>query len=427
MALVRKLKAAETRKLCRGLGIDMGGVRRYTQLHDPIIDKLNLRPDYAALYEKEKPGFTCKTDLASGRVSAGFLRWMCEKNDIPTARKDGEGEEEKEVQVKRAELELKLAKALELPMKRPRKQKEFNEKVKMNLHRLNQLLFYLLFRWDGEKWGGSCIRREIIQMCKEEYRSGDDMEELSDEGAVKRACEASSYFAGLWLFFDVEVRMCVGPFIDWENGDITSFLTLFPVMCAYVASSHKTKIPKVFLMLMERLKQLKDKHPNAVKLFAANCSLFDEEKVEFMNAKIGRWIKARIKDLGIQHYRRTTSIMKGVQEIDASFSELMNRKESEVENARLRKMYTKESWDTTNVALREHIIGKFKGCMGGSQDAEWPRESFLEAGILRIESKFLPELEKWIAAQQRLEAVVEVEEEDEDEVDDDAMMANEGL
>ena len=77
--------------------------------------------------------------------------------------------------------------------------------------------------------------------------------------------------------------MCVEPFIDWENGDVTLFLALFPVMCAYVASSHKTKIPKVFLMLFERLRQLKEKHPNAVKLFAANCSLFDEEKVELLD------------------------------------------------------------------------------------------------------------------------------------------------
>ena len=159
--------------------------------------------------------------------------------------------------------------------------------------------------------------------------------------------------------------MCVEPFIDWENGDVTLFLALFPVMCAYVASSHKTKIPKVFLMLFERLRQLKEKHPNAVKLFAANCSLFDEEKVEFMNAKLGRWIKARIKDLGIGHYRRTSSIMKGVQEIDSSFSELLNRKESEVENMRLRRMYLAASWDETNEALHDYIVKKFDECMDG--------------------------------------------------------------
>ena len=251
------------------------------------------------------------------------------------------------------------------------------------------------------------------------------MGDLSGEEAVKRACAKSSYFAGLWLFFDMEVRMCVEPFIDWENGDIKPFLTLFPVMCAYVASSHKTKIPKVFLMLFERLSQLKKNHPNALKLFAANCSLFDEEKIEFMNAKLGRWIKARIKDLRIGHYRRTSSIMKGVQEIDASFSELLNRKESEVENVRLRKMYLADSWSETNVALHDYIVEKFASCMDGSKDEEWPRETFLMDGLMRIEKKFLPELRKWIAQQQGLEAGGIDDDNDDEDVNVDAMLGDE--
>ena len=428
MAMVRKLGAKDTRELHRCLGL-VGSPSDYKELYGPIIDELGLRPDYELVYAQEKEKFTCKRDLSSARgVSVDLLRFMCAKNGIATTREGGgggDGEAAAQVQIKRAELEVKLAEALKLPMKRPRKQKEFNEKIKMNLHRLNQLLFYMLFRWDGEKWGGSSIRGEVIELCKGEYMNDDDGD-LSDEAAVKRACAASSYFAGLWVFFDVEVRMCVEPFIDWEGGDITQFLATFPVMCAYVSSSHKTKIPKVFLMLMERLKQLKDKHKNAVKLFAANCSLFDEEKVEFMNAKLGRWIKARVKDLGIQHYKRTSSIMKGVQEIDDSFSQMFNRKESESENARLRKMYTKASWAETNEALRGHIIKKFTGCMDGSQDAQWPRETFLVDGLTRIETKFLPELRKWIAQQQALEVEDDDEDEDEDE-DDEAIMADEDL
>ena len=429
MAMVRKLGAHETRKLYRGLGLSGNAPGNYKGLYDPIIDALGLRPDYEALYAQEKEKFTCKTDLSSARgVSVAFLRFMCEKNEIATVKEeegDGGGGAV-QVQIKRAELEVKLAAKLGLPMKRPRKQKEFNEKVKMNLHRLNQLLFYMLFRWDGEKWGGSSIRSEVIELCKAKYMNDDGG--LSDEEAVKKACAASSYFAGLWVFFDVEVRMCVEPFIDWEGGDITQFLATFPVMCAYVSSSHKTKVPKVFLMLIERLKQLKDNHKNAVKLFAANCSLFDEEKVEFMNAKLGRWIKARVKDLGIHHYKRTSSIMKGVQEIDESFSKMFNRKESESENARLRKMYTKASWAETHEALRKHIIEKFTSCMDGSKDAQWPRETFLVDGLTRIETKFLPELRKWIAQQQALEVDDDDDDNDDDDDDDDeAIMAAEDL
>ena len=161
-----------------------------------------------------------------------------------------------------------------------------------------------------------------------------------------------------------------------------------------------------------------------MKLFAANCSLFDEEKVEFMNAKLGRWIKARVKDLGIHHYKRTSSIMKGVQEIDESFSKMFNRKESESENARLRKMYTKASWAETHEALRKHIIEKFTSCMDGSKGAQWPRETFLVDGLTRIETKFLPELRMWIAQQQALEVDDDDDDNDDDDGDDDeAIMA----
>ena len=57
------------------------------------IDALGLRPDYEALYAQEKEKFTCKTDLSSARgASVAFLRFMCEKNEIATA-KEGEGGE----------------------------------------------------------------------------------------------------------------------------------------------------------------------------------------------------------------------------------------------------------------------------------------------------------------------------------------------
>ena len=82
-----------------------------------------------------------------------------------------------------------------------------------------------------------------------------------------------------------------------------------------------------------------------------------------------------------------------------------------------RRVGTTHTWRCT-------IIEKFAGCMDGSKDAEWPRENFLLDGLLRIESKFLPELRKWVAAQQRLEEVEE-EDDDEEEEDDDQVMADE--
>ena len=98
---------------------------------------------------------------------------------------------------------------------------------------------------------------------------------------------------------------------------------------------------------------------------------------------------------------------------------MLNRKESEVENMRLRKMYLTDSWSETNDARYDSFIDKFEGCMDGGLDSQWPRETFLADGLMRIEKKFLPELRKWIKQQQSLEGEEEEEEEEEEEDDDD--------
>ena len=47
---------------------------------------------------------------------------------------------------------------------------------------------------------------------------------------------------------------------------------------------------------------------------------------------------------------------------------------------------------------------KFVGCMDGDLDEQWPRETFLADGLMRIEKKqLLPELRKWIKQQQSLQ------------------------
>ena len=40
------------------------------------------------------------------------------------------------------------------------------------------------------------------------------------------------------------------------------------------------------LMALERMAMYLDKHPDAIKHIAANCTLFDEELIEFLNAKV---------------------------------------------------------------------------------------------------------------------------------------------
>jgi hypothetical protein len=210
------------------------------------------------------------------------------------------------------------------------------------------------------------------------------------------------------------------------------FLRLFPLMCMYVASSHKPKVPKVFLMLAERLLLYVTKHKNVVKLFAANCRQFDEEKIEFMNASVGRSLKARIKDINISHYIRATCIMKCIKDIHSSFSKLFNRKEQENENERLRMMYTKPRWRVTLAEAAKWVIGKFQSALDGEfEDTSWPRANPFGFGLMRIRTKFGPELKVWDAKQRKLgpdgaddgsvddDGDSDEEEDDDDEEEDD--------
>ena len=141
---VRKIKnIGPLRRLCRDFDISDSGARK--ELVERIITHLDLRPDYKALYAAEK--FTCKQDLARKGLTVAYLRYICSVEGVPTEDEDGKN-------IPRPKLEADLTAKLDLKPKRPKKQKSFNEKVKMNLHRLNQLFFFLFFVWDGVKWGG---------------------------------------------------------------------------------------------------------------------------------------------------------------------------------------------------------------------------------------------------------------------------------
>jgi hypothetical protein len=63
-------------------------------------------------------------------------------------------------------------------------------------------------------------------------------------------------------------------------------------MCALIASGYKPKVSKVVLMALERMALHLKKHLKLVGHMGANITLLDEEKVEFLNAKIGRWFNA---------------------------------------------------------------------------------------------------------------------------------------
>ena len=52
-------------------------------------------------------------------------------------------------------------------------------------------------------------------------------------------------------------------------------------------------------MAWERMELYLNDNPDVAKHIAANVTLFDEEKIEFLNAKIGRWFNPRTPNSSI--------------------------------------------------------------------------------------------------------------------------------
>ena len=125
---------------------------------------------------------------------------------------------------------------LKLKPEEKSKEKKGSAAVKMNLHRMNQLFFFCLLRWDGKRWGGGDLRAEVLQMARERWTK--HMQETeqqrskppTDDEVVAWACEVSTVFLGFWRLLDVEIRLAVEPFILWEQGDFRHFLNALPAM-----------------------------------------------------------------------------------------------------------------------------------------------------------------------------------------------------
>jgi hypothetical protein len=59
-------------------------------------------------------------------------------------------------------------------------------------------------------------------------------------------------------------------------------------MCALIAPGYKPKVSKVVLMELKCMALYLKKQPKLVDHMGANITLLGEEKIEFLNAKIGR-------------------------------------------------------------------------------------------------------------------------------------------
>jgi hypothetical protein len=169
----------------------------------------------------------------------------------------------------------------------------------------------------------------------------------------------------------------------WEQVGFRPYIRAMPSMCALIVSGYKPKVSKVVLMALKCMALYLKKHPKLVDHMGANITLLDEEKIEFLNAKIGRWFNARTPNSGIEQYTKVSSIMKGVEEIQRALDEVLIKRNSQAtEGERLRSAYSSPAWTETHENFEEFVLGRNAGVT----------EDRFELGLASIQERYLPQV-----------------------------------
>ena len=304
-------------------------------------------------------------------------------------------------------LKKHLVDKLNLPATKPRTAPEVEDTAKCNLGRLMSTLWHLFLRWDGAEWTheDNPLRAQVIELARESY-PGDDMSDDDDDAVIARACEASSFFHGLWTSFDVYIRLAREPIIQWEEGDLNPFLDSVVPMAYLIAGSKKPTVAKFMVMQLERLKLYAKEHPDVLRHLGANCGGIIEDKIEYQNARVGPFVNKHVGNITISQYVRAscivTAVYKARREMDQAFSS--NTQTRKDENTVIRYRTTKDSFTETNERVDTFVLGLFKKALAkeeGFLDTDWPYEDRLVEGEKVLRGVTVPATvkltEKWRA------------------------------
>jgi hypothetical protein len=326
--------------------------------------------------------------------------------------------------------------------------------LKMNLHRMKQFLFHLIFLWMGKelKWkGGGDLRRRVVELFRSsavlrdwwqaavasaaamdadaaraanaalsamgggDYPMSDHAPLPSpaavwdDDAAIDAACGKSTFIFGLWKLIDTEIRIAVVPFEAWVDGDILPFLQNFPFMVLQVMAAGKPQVQKYMLLQLERMLWYQRKHPDVIRTIALSCAALDEEDIEFFNALLGRFRSARDTSPDINTYIYISGLITGMHDLSKQLDATLSgrrpgaaRATQPTEHHRLREIYTSKSWVETNAVVEEWILGLFKKALDGDaeMDASWPEEDRISFGRAHLR-RARTSLRSWLARCER--------------------------
>ena len=317
--------------------------------------------------------------------------------------------------------------------------------VKMNLHRLKQLTLHLMLRWDGLAlgWGdgGGEVRRKVVELVLKraelrdrfaasyvaraaaEGRAVAELPEWTEARAIGAAADQSSYFAGLWVFFESEVRLATVPYQDWVEGDALAFLKFFPAIVLQVCAAPKPQVRKFMLAQLDKFLHYREHHPDFFGFLSRNAKRIDEEDIELTNALLGRFFHAR-QVATVDTYIYISGLITGLHRLSKQLDSLAlrTRRAQASEHVRMRGLYATSAWEETNAAVDGFIIGRVEAALGQDDAAKvlndaWPREDRLRVAGSDM-GKYNRQMQSWLATHRRRDPAAAAP--DDESTDDEA-------
>lgn len=290
-----------------------------------------------------------------------------------------------------------LIEQLHVPARAPLAIKSVSESTVVNLTRGLHTCTVLHVSWND-------VRGSVLDYARAELLSWAPEEDID---LIAKLCDTSSYFYGLWLFFDMQVLLATEPFLAWTDGNLEPFMRLFPAMCAFIATVNKPKVQRAMILKQYCLVHYAEEHPDVLETIMANCPVLVETTCEYHNARMKRWIGDNVANPTHDHYLEASTVCMQTDKMWADMKGVASKaKAGETDRVKALHKAEKPGFADTKAQAGKFISAPFKAiidqiaadgkCSGEYADSEWPREEVasLVDGQTKLETVGLPSLQK---------------------------------
>eukprot|EP00615_Pteridomonas_danica_P019322 CAMPEP_0114401742 /NCGR_PEP_ID=MMETSP0102-20121206/17461_1 /TAXON_ID=38822 ORGANISM="Pteridomonas danica, Strain PT" /NCGR_SAMPLE_ID=MMETSP0102 /ASSEMBLY_ACC=CAM_ASM_000212 /LENGTH=1480 /DNA_ID=CAMNT_0001564943 /DNA_START=66 /DNA_END=4505 /DNA_ORIENTATION=+ len=278
------------------------------------------------------------------------------------------------LKLKKPELVLIFIEKLNLPQRKKQAQKPAIENVKINTTRALSSFLMLLKVWLGDRRDGGegSARKFVIDQIKETFP---ELIGFDDDVIVGKICDQSSYFYGLWKLLDIEIVVCILPFIQWTEGDFLPFLNLFPIMVQMVSYSGKSTAIKAFMLKMFVLQWYATKHPDILKTMGQNCTILVETMIEYHNSRMAYMVPSKVPSLNIDHYKKASCLRAAFDQLKRSITNEPTKKKQSERMRQLNMVNSKASVATV-VEFKSLVTDKFVAILKALKNGTLPESDY---------------------------------------------------